>query len=134
MHLGTVPKDVSMDIGEIPVIQNVLLTVQNRLVIGVLGSVSPVSQDFGETPVHYCVHHFVTGESVTKKMVTVHRDVRQDGLGKSVIKYVTLDVKMVHVIGRVGFVLMDAIQTGQGIIVTVSVGKCKLFAIILKTL
>lgn len=65
MHLGTVPKDVSMDIGEIPVIQNVLLTVQNRLVIGVLGSVSPVSQDFGETPVHYCVHRFVTGESVT---------------------------------------------------------------------
>lgn len=134
MHLGTVPKDVSMDIGEIPVIQNVLLTVQNRLVIGVLGSVSPVSQDFGETPVHCSVHHFVTGESVTKTMVTVHRDVRQDGLGKSVIKYVALDVKMVHVIGRVGFVLMDAIQTGQGIIVTVSVGNCKLFAIILKTL
>lgn len=134
MHLGTVPKDVSMDIGEIPVIQNVLLTVQNRLVIGVLGSVSPVSQDFGETPVHYCVHRFVTGESVTRTMVTVHRGVRQDGLGKSVIKYVALDVKMVHVIGRVGFVLMDAIQTGQGIIVTVSVGKCKWFAIILKTL
>lgn len=81
MHLGTVPKDVSMNIGEIPVIQNVLLTVQNRLVIGVLGSVSPVSLDFGETPVHYCVHHFVTGEYVEELTVPVHRDARLDGLG-----------------------------------------------------
>lgn len=41
---------------------------------------------------HYGVHRFVTGESVTKLMVTVHRDVRQDGMGVSVIEYAALDV------------------------------------------
>lgn len=87
----------------------------------VLDSVSPVSPDFGETSVHYCVHHFVMREYVAKTMVTVHRDARQDGLGKSVIKYVALDVKMVHVINRLGFVSMDANRTGQGIIATVSI-------------
>lgn len=53
---------------------------------------SRVSLDFWETPVHYCVHHFVTGEFVTKTLVTVHRDVGQDGMGVSVIEYAALDV------------------------------------------
>lgn len=82
---------------------------------------SPVSLGFGETPVHSRVHRFVTGEFVTKTIVTVHKDVRQDGLGKSVIEYVALDVKMVHVINRLGLVSMDAKRTGQGIIATVSI-------------
>lgn len=131
MNLEIVSRDVSTDIGDLPVIQCALYTVKNRLVTEVLDSVSHVPPDFGETPVHSRVHHFVMRESVARTMVTVHRDARQDGMGKSAIKYAALDVKMVNVIGRVGFVLMDAIQTGQGIIVTVSVGKCKLFAIIL---
>lgn len=87
----------------------------------VLGSVSPVSPDFGETPVQYSVHRFVTREFVAKLKVTVHKDARKDGMGKSVIKYVALDVKMVHVISRLGFVSMDAIRTGQVIIATVSI-------------
>lgn len=82
---------------------------------------SPVFLGFGETHVHSCVHHFVTGKSVAKTMVTVHRDARQDSMGKSVIKYAVLDVKMVHVINRLGFVSMDANRTGQGIIATVSI-------------
>lgn len=79
---------------------------------------SPVSLDFGETSVHYSVHRFVTGESVAELKVTVHRDVHPDGMVTSVIKYVALGVKMVHVINRVGFVSMDANRTGQGIIAT----------------
>lgn len=82
---------------------------------------SPVFFNFGETPVHYCVHHFVTGESVEELTVIVHRDARQDGLGKSVIEYAALDVQMVHVINRLGFVSMDANRTGQVIIATVSI-------------
>lgn len=87
----------------------------------VLGSVSPVSPDFGETPVQYSVHRFVTREFVAELKVTVHRNVHPDGMVTSVIKYVALDVKMVHVINRVGFVSMDANRTGQGIIATVSI-------------
>lgn len=87
----------------------------------VLDSVSPVSLGFGETSVHYSVHHFVMREFVAKLKVTVHRDARQDGLGKYVIKYAALDVKMIHVINRLVFVLMDANRTGQVIIATVSI-------------
>lgn len=94
---------------------------------------SPVSLDFGETPVYYSVHHFATGDFVTKLMVSVHWDVHRDGMGKFVIKYAALDVKMVHVINRVGFVLVDANRIGQGIIATVSIGNNKSFAIILLT-
>lgn len=82
---------------------------------------SPVSLDFGETSVHYSVHRFVTGESVAELKVTVHRDVHPDGMVASVIKYVALDVKMVHVINRLGLVSMDANRTGQGTIATVSI-------------
>lgn len=57
-----------------------------------LGSVSPVALDFGERPVHYGVHRFVTGEFVTKTLVTVQRDVRQDDMGVFVIEYAVLDV------------------------------------------
>lgn len=81
MHLGSVSRGVLMDIGEISVIQHVLSTVKNRLVTEVLDIVSPVSPDFGETPVQYCVHHFVTREFVAKTMVPVHRDARQGGMG-----------------------------------------------------
>lgn len=58
---------------------------------------------------------------MAKTMVTVHRDAREDSMGKSVIKYVALDVKMVHVINRLGLVSMDANITGQGTIATVSI-------------
>lgn len=81
----------------------------------------PVSLDFGETPVLYCVHHFVMRESVAELTVSVHRDVHPVGMVISVIEYAALDVKMVHVINRVGFVSMDANRTGQGIIATVSI-------------
>lgn len=70
---------------------------------------------------------------MTKLMVSVHWDVHRDGMGKFVIKYAALDVKMVHVINRVGFVLVDANRIGQGIIATVSIGNNKSFAIILLT-
>lgn len=99
----------------------------------VLDSVSPVSLGFGEIPVQYSVHRFVMGESVAELTVIVHKDARQDGMGRSVIKYAALDVKMVHVINRVGFVLVDANRIGQGIIATVSIGNNKSFAIILLT-
>lgn len=79
---------------------------------------SPVSLGIGETPVHYCVHHFATGEFVTKLMVSVHWDVHRVGMGKFVIEYAALDVNMIRVINRVGFVSMDANRTGQGIIAT----------------
>lgn len=92
MHLDSVSRDVSMDIGDLHVIYYVLQTVKNCLVTEILDSVSRVSLDFWETPVHYCVHHFVTGEFVTKTLVTVHRDVGQDGMGVSVIEYAALDV------------------------------------------
>lgn len=121
MHLGSVSRGVLMDIGEISVIQHVLWTVKNRLVMEVLDIVSPVSPDFGETPVHYCVHHFVTREFVAKTMVPVHRDARQGGMGWSVIEYAALDVNMIRVINRVGYVSMDANRTGQGTIATVSI-------------
>lgn len=121
MLLGSVSRDVWMDIGDISVIQYAMLTVKNRLVTELLDIVSPVFLDFGETPVQYSVHRFVTGESVAKTMVTVHRDARQDDLVKFVFKYAALDVKMVHVIKRLGFVSMDANRTGQVIIATVGV-------------
>lgn len=54
-------------------------------------------------------------------MVSVHWDVHRDGMGKFVIEYAALDVQMVHVINRLGFVSMDANRTGQGIIATVSI-------------
>lgn len=79
---------------------------------------SPVSLGFGETPVHYCVHHFVMRESVAELMVSVHWDVHRDGMVIFVIEYAALDVKMVHVIKRLGLVSMDANRTGQGIIAT----------------
>lgn len=82
---------------------------------------SPVSLGIGETPVHYCVHHFATGEFVTKLMVSVHWDVHRVGMGKFVIEYAALDVNMIRVINRVGYVSMDANRTGQGIIATVSI-------------
>lgn len=65
---------VLTNIGDLPVIYFVLKTVLNRHVTIQLDCVLHVSLVLGETPVHFGVHHFVTGEFVTKLMVTVYMD------------------------------------------------------------
>lgn len=59
---------------------------------------------FGETHARQCVHRIALEHIVTKLMVSVHRDAQQDGLEILVMEYAAQDVKMVHVISRVGSV------------------------------
>lgn len=104
---------VLTNIGDLPVIHIVLKTVKNRHVTIQLDCVLHVSLVFGETPVHYRVHHFVTGKFVTKLMVTVYMDAKQDTMDSLVMKTVVMDVLEIHVLKKVESAQMDVNRTGQ---------------------
>lgn len=73
-----------------------------------MDTVSAVTLVNMDGDVNQSVQTFVTEEFVTTHWATVHMDAHRDGSETLVMKYAVQDVKMVHAIKQVGFVLMGA--------------------------
>lgn len=73
-----------------------------------MDTVSAVTLVNMDGDVNQSVQTFVTEEFVTKHWATVHMDAHRDVSGTLVMKYAVQDVKMVHAIKKLGFVLMGA--------------------------
>lgn len=107
-HLVNVTTDVSKDIGELSVIVYVLKTVENLIVPEEEASVIAVTLVIVDITVTQSVLHFVTEGNISKARAYVDVDAHREGLGTLVIKYAVQDVRTVHVIKKVGFVLVGA--------------------------